>query len=69
MKEKNEEAVLIMEKQLESLTKEGEKRWQIQEEVRRTQRDLSEKWETQKKLVEACKKEKQEILSKIMQEK
>ena len=69
MKEKNEEAVLLMEKQLESLTKEGEKRWQIQEEVRRTQRDLSEKWETQKKLVEACKKEKQEILSKIMQEK
>ncbi len=69
MKEKNEEAVLIMEKQLESLTKEGEKRWQIQEEVRRTQRDLSEKWEAQQKLVEACKKEKQEILSKIMQEK
>ncbi len=69
MKEKNEEAVLLMEKQLESLTKEGEKRWQIQEEVRRTQRDLSEKWETQKKLVEACKKEKQEILSKIMEEK
>lgn len=58
MKEKNEEAVLVMEKQLDSLTNEASKRWGIQEEVRKAERDLSEKWECQRKIAEECKREK-----------
>jgi len=40
------------------LTNEASKRWEIQQEVRKAEKDLSEKWECQKKLAEECKREK-----------
>lgn len=69
VKIKNDENILLLDKEFDSVSRETSKQVGIQEDVRSAEADLTRKWNNHRVQLEDCRKEKEELVRKIFEEK
>lgn len=69
VKIKNDENILLLDKEFDTISRETAKQVGIQDDVRSAEADLTRKWNNHRVQLEDCRKEKEELVKKIFQEK